>query len=149
MHGVAIVIHRIWSNLGFKMHKLAAIFITFNFVNIAWVFFRANNFKDALNVLRAMFDLTNIVLPIAFSTKIGFLVKYGVVFDNYTVDSHLILKIAFYMVLAFVVVFFTKNSVELMQRCKPNFYYLFATYFFITVGIICLDSYSEFLYFNF
>lgn len=149
LHGVAIVIHRIWSNLGFKMHKLAAIFITFNFVNIAWVFFRANNFKDALNVLRAMFDLTNIVLPIAFSTKLGFLVKYGVVFDNYTVDSHLILKIAFYMVLAFVVVFFTKNSVELMQRCKPNFYYLFATYFFITAGIICLDSYSEFLYFNF
>lgn len=149
LHGVAIVIHRIWSNLGFKMHKLTAIFITFNFVNIAWVFFRANNFKDALNVLRAMFDLTNIALPIAFNTKLGFLVKYGVVFDNYTVDSHLILKIAFYMVLAFVVVFFTKNSVELMQRCKPNFYYLFATYFFITVGIICLDSYSEFLYFNF
>lgn len=151
LHGVAIVIHRIWSNLGFKMHKLAAIFITFNFVNIAWVFFRANNFKDALNVLRAMFDLTNIALPIALSTKLGFLAKYGIIFNNYTVDSHLILKITFYMVFAFISVFFLKNSILLSKTKRKN--YLFALYcgfiFAISILTISVSTYSEFIYFNF
>lgn len=151
LHGVAIVIHRIWSNLGFKMHKLAAIFITFNFVNIAWVFFRANNFKDALNVLRAMFNLTNIALPIALSTKLGFLAKYGIIFNNYTVDSHLILKITFYMVFAFISVFFLKNSILLSKTKRKN--YLFALYcgfiFAISILTISVSTYSEFIYFNF
>jgi len=41
LHGVALAIHRLWQNLGFKMWTWLAWFITFNFVNIAWVFFRA------------------------------------------------------------------------------------------------------------
>jgi D-alanyl-lipoteichoic acid acyltransferase DltB (MBOAT superfamily) len=41
LHGMALVIHRVWSNLGFKMWTWLAWLITFNFVNIAWIFFRA------------------------------------------------------------------------------------------------------------
>ena len=152
LHGVAIVIHRIWSNLGFKMHKLAAIFITFNFVNIAWVFFRANNFKDALNVLRAMFDLTNIALPIALSTKLDFLAKYGIFFTDFkAINPNLILKTSFYMLFAFVCVFFLKNSILLSKTKRKN--YLFSLYcgfiFAISILAISISTYSEFIYFNF
>lgn len=38
LHGLALMIHRFWHNLGFRMNKVLAWFITFNFVNIAWVF---------------------------------------------------------------------------------------------------------------
>ena len=41
LHGIALVIQRAWNQLGFKMNTILAWFITFNFVNIAWVFFRA------------------------------------------------------------------------------------------------------------
>ncbi len=41
LHGLALVIHRIWHSLGFRLYAWLAWFITFNFVNISWVFFRA------------------------------------------------------------------------------------------------------------
>ena len=44
LHGVAIVLHRIWKDLGLRMWGWMGWFITFNFVNIAWVFFRAKDF---------------------------------------------------------------------------------------------------------
>ena len=55
LHGVALVIQKIWSELGFRLNKFVAWFITFNFVNIAWVFFRAKEWDDALKVLKGMF----------------------------------------------------------------------------------------------
>ena len=55
LHGVALVINHLWKSIGLKMPMLLAWFITFNFVNIAWVFFRAKEWSDALKVLRAMF----------------------------------------------------------------------------------------------
>jgi alginate O-acetyltransferase complex protein AlgI len=60
LQGIAIVINRIWSDLGFKMNKLLGWFITINFVNAAWVFFRALNFNDALKVLKAMIKFNNV-----------------------------------------------------------------------------------------
>ena len=55
LHGAALVIHRVWKQLGFKMPQLLALFVTFNFINFTWVFFRAKNFDDALKVLKGMF----------------------------------------------------------------------------------------------
>ncbi|MDH4945508.1 MBOAT family protein, partial [Sulfurimonas sp. C5] len=51
LHGAALVIHRIWKTLGFTMNSILAWFITFNFINIAWVFFRAKEWDDAIKVL--------------------------------------------------------------------------------------------------
>ena len=76
LHGVALVIHRIWSELGFKMNKFLAWFITFNFINITWVFFRAKEWDDALKVLKGMFGLSGIVLPNFLEAKLVFLSKY-------------------------------------------------------------------------
>ncbi len=55
LHGMALVVHRLWQKLGFKMNTFLAWFITFNFINIAWVFFRAVNFESAIKVLKGMF----------------------------------------------------------------------------------------------
>ena len=49
-HGVASVINRLWSRAGYRMNKLLAWFITFQFVNAAWVLFRAPTIDVALNV---------------------------------------------------------------------------------------------------
>ena len=57
LHGSALIIHRVWSNFGFKIWAWVAWFITFNFLNIFLVFFRANEWKDALKILSSMFSL--------------------------------------------------------------------------------------------
>jgi len=68
IHGVALIVHRIWSTFAIKMPLVLAWVLTFNFVNIAWIFFRAKDFEDALKVLNGMF-FGKIVLPAALEQK--------------------------------------------------------------------------------
>src|SRR5690606_1173191 len=58
LHGTASVVQRIWHRLGLRLPKFLAWFITFNFINLAWVFFRAENLRDALEIIKAMFGFT-------------------------------------------------------------------------------------------
>jgi len=57
LHGLALCIHRLWHRLGFKLWDWLAWLITFNFVNITWVFFRAENWASAEKVIRGMLGL--------------------------------------------------------------------------------------------
>jgi len=41
LHGAALVVHRIWRRLGLRMPTPLAWLLTFCFVNITWIFFRA------------------------------------------------------------------------------------------------------------
>lgn len=41
LHGVGIIAHRVFHNLGFGLPKIPAWILTFIFVDIAWVLFRA------------------------------------------------------------------------------------------------------------
>mgnify|MGYP006393273913 CR=1 FL=1 len=82
LHGIALIIHRVWSNFGFKMWTWLAWFITFNFVNIAWIFFRAKEWDDAVKVLGGMFSLQNIVLPDRLESKLSFLTNYNIKFGG-------------------------------------------------------------------
>lgn len=66
LHGAALVVHRRWSLLNITLPKALAWFLTFNFVNIAWVFFRAKTLADAVKVLRGMIDIGSAIhLPIS------------------------------------------------------------------------------------
>ncbi|KAA8730629.1 MBOAT family protein [Ewingella americana] len=64
LHGVGLVVHRYWSQSGFKMPAVLGWFITFNYVNITWIFFRTENLTDARNILYKMF-------PMHFSSEKG------------------------------------------------------------------------------
>jgi alginate O-acetyltransferase complex protein AlgI len=57
LHGLALCIHRLWQRLGLRLWGWLGWLITFNFVNLAWVFFRAENWQQAINILRAMVGL--------------------------------------------------------------------------------------------
>ena len=63
LHGAAQGIQRCWQQLFKPMPKWLAWFLTFQFVNIAWIFFRATSWADALKVLKAMFDLSALQVP--------------------------------------------------------------------------------------
>lgn len=84
LHGFALMIHKAWKTLGFTMNKYLAWFITFNFVNITWIFFRAKQWDDALKVLTGMFELKGIILPNKFSNTLAFLTQYGIEFGKVT-----------------------------------------------------------------
>ena len=56
LHGAALVIHRIWSNfLGFSMPRILGRIVTFFFVLLAWVPFRAETLAQAKGIYKGMF----------------------------------------------------------------------------------------------
>jgi len=126
LHGMALVIHRVWNELGFKMNKVLAWFITFNFINISWVFFRAKEWDDALKVLGGMFSL------------------------DYVVAVNPIMLLI--LMIGFVVILSMDNSVSYLNKkfiyTKKTAIFVALT-FFISVTILEIRSASEFLYFQF
>lgn len=151
LHGMALIIHRVWSNLGFKMWTWLSWFITFNFVNIAWVFFRAKEWDDAIKVLKGMIGLSGIVLPTFLKSKLLFLQFYEISFDVQFISNlrdmsgrHLLLIASM-----FILILFFKNSMEKWKEFKLNYKTLFLAFFCFSIGILSLNKVSEFLYFNF
>ncbi|WNL16600.1 MBOAT family protein [Arcobacter cryaerophilus gv. pseudocryaerophilus] len=149
LHGIALAIHRFWQSLGFKMNKILAWFITFNFINITWIFFRAKDFESAMKVLKGMFGMSGYQLHPIFTSKLAFLEKYGVIFHPFD-TIHLPLPETLWFIFAFILVLAFKNSMEKRDSFKPNYLYLFCTIFlFLISNYFLIGLNSEFLYFNF
>jgi len=149
LHGVALVVHKLWQKFSITMPPLLAWFITFNFVNIAWVFFRAKEFGDALKVLKGMFGLSGFALPNVLAGKLAFLKAYDVEFGMFLAHVKGNNTTILYLVLAFIVVLGFKNSSYYLRdfRLSTSTALLGAVLFL--AGFFSLNKVSEFLYFNF
>lgn len=58
LHGMALVVHRLWQSTGWTMPRWLAWAITFLFVNMAWVFFRAKDGASARRIFSGMVDVS-------------------------------------------------------------------------------------------
>lgn len=146
LHGICILIHRIWKNSGRKMNKFVGWFITMNLVNIFWVFFRATNMTDAVKVIKGMFDINNLYLPIKLKGLLPLnFFKYG----EYNIS---IMNVGIQILIIFIlltIVFIQKNSYERLKKFKEKNLNMIITSLFLFISLIYLNKNSEFLYFNF
>lgn len=147
IHGVAIVIHRVWQKIGFRIPTLLAWFITFNFINITWVFFRAINFHHAIKVLKGMFT-GDLILPSSLLDYFDSLKDSGITLGHWSRLFAYDIYIGWWLLGAFIVTLFFKNSMQLRASFKPNIYYMTLTIVF-SLAILILHRKSEFIYFNF
>jgi D-alanyl-lipoteichoic acid acyltransferase DltB (MBOAT superfamily) len=127
LHGGALIVHRLWANLNKQMPKLLAWFLTFNFLNIAWVFFRAQNFDDALKVLSGMFGLQGFDMGLLSESRL--MLVFGAIMIAITL--------------------FAPNSNTLLQKLQFNKRYALFTGLIFGFSVLFLTRASEFLYFNF
>ncbi len=127
LHGIAIVIYNIWSIYGFRLHRVLAWVITFGFINISWVFFRAENFGDAIKVLKGMFGFCGFHL----SSLIEF--------------KFVILSLVMLTILSL----FTKNSIDMTNDFRPSWRNVVFSSSLFVISILFLRRVSEFIYFNF
>lgn len=147
LHGLANMVQRFWQKSKFKeMPNWLAIFVTFNFVNIAWVFFRAADVKSALLVLRTMFYPEKIVLPVRLQSLGSFLpnVSYG--HHSPTTDVNTLSALAIIILLA--ACFYVKNSIQLRESFNTDW----RTAIFMalaTISLLFINNASEFIYFQF
>ncbi|MGX3009978.1 MBOAT family O-acyltransferase [Helicobacter sp. 23-1044] len=123
-----------------KIYKILAWFITFNFVNIAWVFFRAENVSGAVNLLKGMFGIVWVDLP----------QKWHSTFSALSVNAN---EMVAWITIALLICVWCRNSVEKMQnydRFTP-LKSAFATILIIASfgAMLFANRKIEFLYFNF
>jgi D-alanyl-lipoteichoic acid acyltransferase DltB (MBOAT superfamily) len=149
LHGAALVIHRFWKSLGFTIPKVLAWFITFNFINVAWVFFRAKEWDDAIKVLSGMAGLNGVVISDKLLYKVevlqGFIAahpeNFGRLIYSSTPFSMLLLMIVF--------VVLVKNTNEWLEDFKPTVKLLIVILTLFIYTLFDMSKVSEFLYFNF
>jgi D-alanyl-lipoteichoic acid acyltransferase DltB (MBOAT superfamily) len=142
LHGSAICIHYLYSKLNFKMHKLLAWFITFNFVNMAWVFFRADSFNQATTILQKMFGLN--VISIGFHNNLQSLLS----FIRFNKIEYFIVLFSLFLTYKLMPVI-TKDTEDLTKTFKPDRNYSFITIMLLAVSLLSYHKTVEFLYFNF
>ena len=124
IHGTALCMHRAWQKLNIRIPKLLAIFITFNIVNIAWVFFRAKSLHDAINVFKAMIGL-NTLYSLSMFQSIEQLEH---------VIAILIISISIFITFTF------KNTNALVQYFRPSVRLMTITSVLIVISLLYLNS---------
>ncbi|NGQ93705.1 MBOAT family protein [Brevibacillus sp. SYP-B805] len=133
MHGAALVVNHLWRSLGFRMHWLLGRLCTFLFVVVAWVFFRAESFAQAMVVLKGMVNWR----------QIGLLHPGASAMLPWGRKELVVLAIAFLFVSTW------KNSAEWDKSFTPGLKWAVAVSVLIVAGLIGLNRVSEFLYFQF
>jgi alginate O-acetyltransferase complex protein AlgI len=146
IHGIAIIIHRLWKMLNVSMPKALAWFITFNFVNIAWVFFRAKSWESVLNVLRGMFGINGITLPETIIQKLNFLETFGIGTGVSVMSFKIAIPVIF---IAMGLAMLFKNSNEMLAKFEPTGRYMLMTGLVFLISVLHMSKYSEFIYFRF
>lgn len=146
LHGSALVLHRIWKNMGLRMNSVLAWFITFNFINIAWIFFRAKAWDDALKVLSGMVGLNGTVLPKSMAILSIDVIEYSDIWlSGIYANTYLLLE----LFLAFLMVLICKNSNELKNTLGFNMLSIAFTVILLVSSFLNLSGVHEFLYYNF
>ena len=149
LHGIALIIHRIWAYSGIKISNFLAWFITFNFINISWVFFRAKEWEDAIKVIKGMLGLSGVMLPNKFRELLQISDRYEIMFGDIYINFYGNSEILMWIILAFCLVLFFKNSNQLMSQFKMNNRMTIFIAFILSIGLMNISKTSEFLYFNF
>lgn len=149
LHGLALVAHRFWSKKGFSMPSWLAWFLTFNYVNIAWIFFRAHTWSDAMKVLTGMFGVNGLLLPAGFQGSLAFLQKAGVQFGALNTQFVSIYQALLAIGGAVLVVLLVKNPIEFKESFQPGWKSALIISGMAVWAILSLNKVTEFLYFNF
>lgn len=133
IHGIAIVICRLFGKLGIVLPRALNWTLTFLVVHFAWVFFKAYDLPQAISILKTLFGMGS-AQPDRPS--------HVVITDNDTA--------ALFLIAAFLIVLLLPNTSEFTRNIQPTMKTIFVAILFGIACTLMLASSSEvFLYFNF
>lgn len=130
LHGLAIVVHRIWSKeLKKQMPYWAGAVLTLLFVMGAWIFFRAPSLQQAVNVFKGFAD---------FDVQ-----KFRDFGGDLSSNTVLL------MAVAWGIIFFLPPANSFRDNFKPAIWNLAAALLLLICSVFCFNKISPFIYFNF
>lgn len=150
MHGLFSVITRVFENVFKKIHPVINWCITFAFVNIAWVFFRADSITNALRVIKRVvvpnFGSLNPDMARCFELPE---LKYVFSLFTFTETISPYLSIIVFFVIAFWFLLKSNNAYEKMLEFKGTLSNAITTAVLLVLSVLSFSGISTFLYFNF
>ncbi|MBE5799977.1 MAG: MBOAT family protein [Clostridiales bacterium] len=141
MHGAASVAYRIFRKQYDDLHPALQWILTFGFVIVAWVFFRATSLTDALAIVKSMLMMD--FGPIRDSITTAFALPGGI-----RPGYNAIFMMAWY-VLSLFACLGMKNTYEKTMAFRPTIWNALMTVILILYVTLSLSKVSVFLYFNF
>jgi D-alanyl-lipoteichoic acid acyltransferase DltB (MBOAT superfamily) len=147
LHGLGLVINHNWKKRKKKLPQILAWFLTFNFINVSMIFFRAKNIENAIKILRGMCGLEGIIIPKIGIKSIGLLKNFDVKIGSYLYPEDYLMIL--YIVASFYIIHKLKNSMELEKEVKLNERIGILCGFSFIICILGLNKITEFIYFNF
>ena len=148
MHGAGLVVNHVWKKKKLPMTPFWGWLITFAFVNFSFVFFRAKSLASARNVLEGMFGFNGVMLDKSLK-KIGFLGDLGFTFGKWLEGIKGNDHTWIFAIVALVTVVFWKNSMEVVERARPNWGWFLMLLIISFWSFLNMGKVSEFLYFQF
>lgn len=143
MHGLASIVNRLWKNAGMALPRPIAWLVTFLFVHIAWVFFRATSVAEAATMLKKMIGMEGVKFP----TNWEFLSPlFNVQYVQLSLfETTTVLALIIGMFISTVI----PNSTQLSDRMKTSLPVAILTAVVLFYCVMQLQQVSAFLYFNF
>ncbi len=148
-HGIFMVLTRLFSDFFKKLHPALNWLMTFSFVNIMWVFFRAETFSQATTLLSKLFSWSFWTVDYVFfemfrSVELQKLLAFIPLERFYPP-----FLITSYFVLAFGMILGCRNSYEKFKSFQPSCRNMLSTLFLLIWCVFSFAGISTFLYFNF
>jgi alginate O-acetyltransferase complex protein AlgI len=133
IHGVAVLINYFWKQfVNINLNKYFSWFLTFTIVNFAFIFFKSPNLNIASNMmigLSNIFEMTN-------TNNLN------------SIQSNFSKTTILFFIIATIIIFFTKNTQSIVEKFKPNIFYIFILAFLFSTCLLRLRG-LEFIYFAF
>jgi len=149
LHGTALVINHNWKKRKVRMPKFLAWLITFNFINLSFIFFRAKGWDEAMKVVKGMFGLNGFI-PAETAANFGFITVFRAEFWKTCLAGISGRNENFWLLVGLLVfVLFLRNSNELTDEFKPSWKTFAYTVIICFYTLLNMGKVSEFLYFQF
>lgn len=126
---VIMLIYQLWKKYGFILPSFIAWMLTFSFITLSTVLFRAQNFFEA-----------KIMFVHLFTSQKALGIHYNYPYDLKTVSIFL---------LSILIIFFTPNAVEYTKKLKLTLASGITVTALFIISIISVGEGHEFIYFNF
>ncbi|MCF0186609.1 MAG: MBOAT family protein [Bacteroidaceae bacterium] len=153
MHGVALCFHRLAKNVIQKIPSFITFVATFAFVNLAWVFFRAETFLSAKNLIYSLLLGGKGIVPDSdmFGTFVGgnigdFLALF---FAGHTLDLIKALISLVLLTVFLLVAILAPSSHALATKERIGRYEGIILGIMMVLSLMTFMNLSEFIYFNF
>jgi alginate O-acetyltransferase complex protein AlgI len=151
MHGVGVVAVRVWKLTKIRLPYVVAWLLTFQFVNIGWVFFRSASVEQAFTILGKMFTPDWASVPKYFKQAVPYLNEAATLelFIG-TMDNPYIIVAS--LVFLFAIALSMRNSLERLDRFAFNWrsiFFIQVLVLLVLTSVFFMQKNSVFLYFNF